>query len=92
MQVHNWLLAATCYSGEKRRSYAPYNDGASKPFNFKTKSFLHIVIIYDMDLEWNLRLHEQLSQIIRLFMFVSFFVQSLNFSLSKPEYPFLYLV
>ena len=96
MQVHNLLSAVTCYSDEKRRSHAPYNDGASKTLNFKTKSFLHIVILHDMDLEWNLCLHKRLSQIVCLFVFVSFFVQSLNFSLSlslsKPEYLFLSLI
>ena len=96
MQVHNLLSAVTCYSDEKRRSHTPYNDGASKTLNFKTKSFLHIVILHDMDLEWNLCLHKRLSQIVCLFVFVSFFVQSLNFSLSlslsKPEYLFLSLI
>ena len=31
------------------------------------------VMLHNMDLEWNLRLHERLSQIVGLFVFVSFF-------------------
>ena len=53
---------------------ASRNYGAkSRPFNLKAKPFLHRVMLHNMDLEWNLHLHERLSQIVGMFVFVSFF-------------------